>query len=57
MKHPWIGNIVFERNNDHIQVAYINILGKENENERKTAYKSDVAKLNSYLDQIKDCEL
>ena len=47
MKHPWLGDIMFQRNSVHIIIAYINNLGKENENVTKTVYNGHVTKLKS----------
>ena len=54
MKHLWFGDIVFERNNDPIYVAYINMRGNAKRNETKTVYQGDVTKLNRCVNKIRD---
>ena len=53
MKHLWFGDIVFERNNDHIYVAYINMRETAKRNETKTVYQGDVIKLNRCVNKIR----
>ena len=48
---------MFERNRDHIYVAYISMRGKVKRNETKTVYQGDVIKLNSYVNEIRDSDV
>ena len=57
MKHLWFGDIVFNRNIDHIYVAYINMRGNVKRNETKTVYQGDVTKLNKCVNKIRDSDV